>query len=58
MDFYNNDPQADAIGRTQVSLEQIRAIMISNMEQARLPPPPLLNGISMDAHSVLLCRVW
>lgn len=33
MDFYNNDPQADAIGRTQVSMEEIRAIMISNMEQ-------------------------
>lgn len=37
MQFYNDDPQADAIGRTQVSMEQIRTIMISNMEQARLP---------------------
>lgn len=33
MEFYSNNPQADAISRSQVAMEDVRAIMIGNMEQ-------------------------
>lgn len=32
-EYFNNHPEGDAISRSQVAIEEVRAIMIANMEQ-------------------------